>query len=136
MLVLCVVSEIISRTNSFKRTFVSINSDARVSSLVRARESYKTCWVLATTTDYLELMASRVELRSWIRVCGMQGDKLMTNEVISRRNALRDGVGYFAASLHERCGAPSVGGTRATVLLDFEPDRAGDGSVACVWEDE
>ena len=64
----------------------------------------------------------------------MQSDELMTNEVVSRRNALRNGVGHFAASLHERCGAPGVGCTRATVLLDLEPDRAGDVSVACMWE--
>lgn len=64
-------------------TFVSIDGNTSVRSLVSTRESDKTRGGLAAATNYLQLMAPRIELRTGIRVRGVQGNQFMTNEVIA-----------------------------------------------------
>ena len=69
-------------------------------------------------------MAAGVELGTGVRVCGMQRNDLVADEVVAGSNALGDSVGDGSAGLHEGSRAPGAGGTLATIFLDLEPDSA------------
>jgi hypothetical protein len=75
-----------------RHTLVSIVSDTRVSGLVSTGERNKTSGLCASTTSNLELMAARVELGTRVLVRGVQRKDFVTNEVVTRCNALGDSV--------------------------------------------
>lgn len=105
-----------------KHTLVSINSDTGISRLVRSREGDKSSRLGAPTASDLELMAAGVELGTGVCVCGMKGNDLVADKIVSRSNALGHSVGDDSAGLHEGCDGPGVGGALATFFLNFEPD--------------
>lgn len=53
-------------------------------------------------------MAARVELGTRVLVCGVQRNNLVTDEVVSRGDALGDSVGDGTARNLESVGAPHV----------------------------
>lgn len=69
---------------------VDVDLDTRVGSLVRARERDEVRGRLAATASNLKLSARQVELGSAYALSSVDGDVLVTHQVFSRCNALRD----------------------------------------------
>jgi hypothetical protein len=125
--------------NDYRHTFIRINSDSRIRSLVCAREGDETRRSSATATGNLELMAALdgiselsrmgyaskftywVELGTRVRVRGVQRNYLMADEVVSIRDTLGHSVCDGSTSGHEGGSAPSIGGADAAIFLDLEP---------------
>lgn len=87
---------------------VGIVSDASVGALVGAGEGNETAGLGASSTSDLELMATGVELGTRVLVCGVQRNDFVTDKVVTRSDALGNGVGDGTASDLESVGAPDI----------------------------
>jgi hypothetical protein len=122
-------SKYLRTRNSVRLSFVGVICNAGICGLVRARERHQSSRTLRSTSRDLDLMTARVELRTRVAVGGVQGDDLMTDEVVTGLQAFRDGVGGDSTSLHERRVAPRVRCSLASFLFDFEPHGVAVGHV-------
>lgn len=73
-------------------TLVSIIRNSGVVSRVGTREAHEVAGGGAAASANLELVASGVELGARVRVGGVQSNGLVTDEVVARLDAGRDGV--------------------------------------------
>jgi hypothetical protein len=64
-------------------------------------------------------MASRVELRAWICVCGVQRDNLMAHKVVAWLDARGNCVFDSGPGFHGGSVAPDVGGADAAFFFDL-----------------
>lgn len=82
-------------------TLVGIIGDTGIGRLVRAGDSNQRSCSLGAGTGDLQLMASRVELGTGVRVGSVQSDDLVADEVVARLQAGRDRVLIARVGNHE-----------------------------------